>query len=787
MVFFEPSFDFVVSTTEEIHQEIEDLVDRLRKVPVAGPSRTGIHAIEAPPPLAKDIESADLTDLIDLITQTMTPKSWDQNGGHGNISPEPNRLALVVSTSVEQHDAVSKLLTMLRRSRYEKLHHQRPWLGDLGAAGSPWLALLAGTDAIAPPALSSLPPARSEDLARLAVRREPAGGTWQVQGATAGGGLAISWRRDGKRLQLELPDYVVQAEGDEAAVALPAFGLVELGLWAETARRQADRQLPWLPHRSNEELARLFQVRAMAGPANEPADPDVVYLHLVPRGLPDEAGIRLEVGFSKKHAQPVRWQSFVDNKPTGRLRFADPAPDGSWRAIELEDTAGQTLATWRLVRTQQSETSPRPLALGGRDLLVLDRRSMESGIDRPFRAAIESIEQSDWAAAWRHLDRSAIEHPRHPLLLLLRAWCYEQDHALGSRELLVAGLRLLAEDPNCAIRLIGDGSLTWLTPAERYEILLAEPAGRRTAADWANLARAAIAAGRPGESLAHARAALTAGQPAGCGLEPCRTLVAILLQLDQAAEAVRTARDWAARPRPPRLGGPAPAAARQTAAGEAAESLAAMAELLAKFGQKEPADRLFVQALADTDLSPLARHQLLRRRAQINTGLPRWQMLREAAELLPERSAQRVEAVDALLAELHEPAQAEILARLAADTKDTAMRGELVWQQMVLTPEAKRQGELARWLYENRRFHAPDLGFLCEIWNAAAQPDRVIAACEKRLRQGKPLAADEVQELAVAYRAAGRLPEARRAETTRVEPPPQPAQPAKAPRGGGMF
>ncbi len=158
-------------------------------------------------------------------------------------------------------------------------------------------------------------------------------------------------------------------------------------------------------------------------------------------------------------------------------------------------------------------------------------------------------------------------------------------------------------------------------------------------------------------------------------------------------------------------------------------------------------------------------------------------MLREAAELLPERSAQRVETVGALLADLHQPAQAEILARLAADTKDTALRWQLVQQQMELTPDAKLRGDLAWRLYEGRQFHTDELGWFCEAWKEAAQPDRVIAVCEKRLRQGKPLTADEVQDLAVAYRAVGRLREARRAETTRVEP----AQPANAPVGGGMF
>jgi general secretion pathway protein D len=59
--------------------------------------------------------AADFDDLIDLITQTVAPKSWEQNGGQGTIASFPTNLSLVVSQTQEVHEQITDLLEQLRR------------------------------------------------------------------------------------------------------------------------------------------------------------------------------------------------------------------------------------------------------------------------------------------------------------------------------------------------------------------------------------------------------------------------------------------------------------------------------------------------------------------------------------------------------------------------------------------------------------------------------------------------------------------------------------------------
>jgi general secretion pathway protein D len=58
---------------------------------------------------------ADFDTLIDLITQTVSPHTWDHNGGKGNIAPSPTNLSLVVSQTQEVHEEIVDLLEQLRR------------------------------------------------------------------------------------------------------------------------------------------------------------------------------------------------------------------------------------------------------------------------------------------------------------------------------------------------------------------------------------------------------------------------------------------------------------------------------------------------------------------------------------------------------------------------------------------------------------------------------------------------------------------------------------------------
>jgi general secretion pathway protein D len=58
---------------------------------------------------------ADFDSLIELITTTVAPESWDDVGGPGSIAPFETNLSLVVSQTQEVHDQLVDLLGQLRR------------------------------------------------------------------------------------------------------------------------------------------------------------------------------------------------------------------------------------------------------------------------------------------------------------------------------------------------------------------------------------------------------------------------------------------------------------------------------------------------------------------------------------------------------------------------------------------------------------------------------------------------------------------------------------------------
>jgi general secretion pathway protein D len=58
---------------------------------------------------------ADFDSLIELITTTVAPQTWDSVGGPGSIAPFANNLSLVVSQTQEVHEQIADLLQQLRR------------------------------------------------------------------------------------------------------------------------------------------------------------------------------------------------------------------------------------------------------------------------------------------------------------------------------------------------------------------------------------------------------------------------------------------------------------------------------------------------------------------------------------------------------------------------------------------------------------------------------------------------------------------------------------------------
>ncbi|OHB80955.1 MAG: hypothetical protein A2V98_17970 [Planctomycetes bacterium RBG_16_64_12] len=58
---------------------------------------------------------ADFDSLIELITTTVAPESWDDVGGPGSIAPFETNLSIVVSQTQEVHEEIVDLLEQLRR------------------------------------------------------------------------------------------------------------------------------------------------------------------------------------------------------------------------------------------------------------------------------------------------------------------------------------------------------------------------------------------------------------------------------------------------------------------------------------------------------------------------------------------------------------------------------------------------------------------------------------------------------------------------------------------------
>ncbi|MCE9546448.1 MAG: hypothetical protein K8T25_13155 [Planctomycetia bacterium] len=59
--------------------------------------------------------SADFDGLIELMTKTIEPESWDEVGGPGSIKPSQGNLSLVISQTQEVHEKIADLLEQLRR------------------------------------------------------------------------------------------------------------------------------------------------------------------------------------------------------------------------------------------------------------------------------------------------------------------------------------------------------------------------------------------------------------------------------------------------------------------------------------------------------------------------------------------------------------------------------------------------------------------------------------------------------------------------------------------------
>jgi hypothetical protein len=123
------SEEFLITTVYDISDLVMPVPDRSYhgSLPGSGPPDASSMQFQGglppqgmggPPPQVRvanpNDSAADFSGLIDLITQTMEPKSWEANGGQGTIALFPANLSLVIRQTREVHLEISALLAKLR-------------------------------------------------------------------------------------------------------------------------------------------------------------------------------------------------------------------------------------------------------------------------------------------------------------------------------------------------------------------------------------------------------------------------------------------------------------------------------------------------------------------------------------------------------------------------------------------------------------------------------------------------------------------------------------------------
>lgn len=740
LAFFTPTLDFVARQEDSAHRQIDALFTTLRNLPTLW---KGSDLRKATPETvdAGDASGVDFDELITMITSTVNPYDWEDVGGPGSITPDVPRLALIVRATQEVHDDLGRVLTMLRRSRYAIDHGEQPWemLAEQVAGGQALNRLLGDGDA------ARLPEPAPGELECLKVRSEPGEGLWKwrCEEGEKTDARTLEIRRRDDRMEIDQAGSTFRVAGDEAAVRYDGLLLVEFGRWGEGVRQLADAWLPWMPHRTNRELARAFQVKRLE--KQDEKHPDWVFLEFLPNGSGEKSGVRIEAAFSSQDGGLRRWRCYEDDQPIAQIRFvADPA-----KQVILEDASGKQLARWELVGHDSQCPAIADLTNGWDGCVQWDRRTAQPVVDKAFPKALAAIRGFDWAQASTSLEECLKTHPKHPLLELLLAWRRaRQPESPAQVEIPDALGRVAASGATGLVRFIDRNNFPSLDARQFYDILVQQPEATREAFDLDRLAKAAVEAGWWEKALGHVQAALALETSDGRQFERTRMLVEVLLRLDRVEEALKVVDGW------------------DKASKQPVEQLAAMGEILARAGQGEESDKLFAEALRRDDLETHRRYDLLVRSANLQGDVPRWEALLEAAALQPSGSEARGRCLNQVLKELSwPPAMAKVAAKLASEVEDPEIQARLKIQQTDLTEKPAAAAEIAWGIFQAGQLPDGRLWWLCRLCRKANREDLIIKAAEARLRLDRPLPNMVLRYLEEAYTSLGRKTDALRAAT----------------------
>ncbi len=760
---YPPSLSMVVRQTDRVHRQVEDMLNRLRQLPPAGAMirRARVPRITASDPAGWE------TDFLTELIQNQTEGPWqDLDGIGGTIDPHLPSMSLIIRQTRNVHDEIFALLTELRRSRYVAASisdtERIPPTSEL----SLFRDRLGVTDLPTTPRRDGLPPPQPDELRLLEdARAELAGRQVWRRIAPDGKTATVACTGSDWHFELQLPGRILRAEEDRAAIAYPGLMLVELGPWGEAVRRLADARLPWLPHRSSKDLARLFVVTP------ESADDAQFTLRLT---QPDLREAYFLASYSRANKLLLSWEAHLGGALRYRLRCEHATPSGTpvVTRVTAEDAAGAVIERWELESADRSADAPALTT--GCDGYVIDDPDDPTGLYRQARAAVAAYRYED---ARRLLGDALIKHPRQPLLNLLLAWIDEfggnpQAARLEQEAALRDVVRSGAAD---LVRLVTRLNFPGFTDRQLYFLLLEQPADRRTADNFVQLAEMAGALDRHDERLQHLAAALqlTPASERDKLLDRALERTDALLRLHRVDDATQAAD------------------AVLAAHGTTPEVLARLGEVFSGGGRPEQGSDFFARALGTEGLSAIDRQRLLTRQSRWQTGEARWRALLQAAELAGLKTRTGLALADLVLREMRNPTDATVAGRLADEFGDVTFRTQLKLREAELTANRASAADIALTLHDAGQLSADRFEWMIEKASLGGRYADVVRLLEVRLRSGVRLSDALRQRLIRAYVWLGRTDDARRAssdereEPFRSNPPPQAAATGNGPVFGG--
>jgi len=196
--------------------------------------------------------------------------------------------------------------------------------------------------------------------------------------------------------------------------------------------------------------------------------------------------------------------------------------------------------------------------------------------------------------------------------------------------------------------------------------------------------------------------------------------------------------------------------------------------------------------LSRQDIAGARRCHLLLRRAELEVAPVRWRTLLEAIDVVPVNSPLRSAAIGRLVSDMTDPAHVELAGEIADEAQDPSAQAAVRLRQAELYRSrlnSRAAADIAWSLYESKRLPADRFRWLFERLASARQHDRMVRLVEDRLRSGKAVPQELLNDIAPVYELQGRPVDAKRARTNSLDfkPPPQVPKMQGGGMGGGFF